>query len=206
MKNYNSKAIKEFNHPTPKKPVPGPSMFKKPEYVKKVMYEFVDQSEKLTPKEIIQIQRIAGKILYSGRAIDNTIMHTLNEINIEATKATERTREAVKHFIDYCTTHPEAQIIYRASDMQLYIESDAAYLVAPKGRSRTGGYFYLGSRDGKLFNLPIFILAKVIKSVMSSAAESEVGSLYMNAREAIPLIYTCEELGHIQLPIPINNK
>jgi hypothetical protein len=38
---------------------------------------------------------------------------------------------------------------------------------------------------------------------MSSAAEAEVGSLYMNVREAIPLIYTYEELGHIQLPIPI---
>ena len=130
-------------------------------------------------------------------------MHALNEINIEATKATKRTREAVNHFVDYCTTHPEAQIIYRASDMQLHIESDAAYLVAPKGRSRAGGYFYLGNKDGKLFNGAIFILAKIIKSVMSSAAEAEVGSLYMNAREAIPLIYTCEELGHIQLPIPI---
>ena len=60
MKNYNNKAIKEFNHPTPKKTVHGPSIFKKPEYGKKVQYAFVDQSEKLTPKEIIQIQRIAG--------------------------------------------------------------------------------------------------------------------------------------------------
>ena len=88
MKNYNSKAIKEFNHPTPTKPVHGPSIFKKPEYGKKVQYAFVDQSEKLTPKETIQIQRIAGNFLYSSRAIDNTIMHALNEINIEATKAT----------------------------------------------------------------------------------------------------------------------
>ena len=87
--------------------------------------------------------------------------------------------------------------------MQLHIESDAAYLVAPKGRNRAGGYFYLGNKDGKLFDGTIFILAKIIKSVMLSAAEAEVGSLYMNAREAIPLIYTCEELGHIQLPIPI---
>ena len=87
-------------------------------------------------------------------------MHALNEINIEATNATERTREAVNHFLDYCTTHPEAQIIYRASDMQIHIESDPAYLVAPKGRSRAGGYLYLGSRDGKLFNGAIFILAQ----------------------------------------------
>ena len=130
-------------------------------------------------------------------------MHALNEINIEVIKTTERTREVVNHFLDYCITHPKAQIIYRASDMQIHIESDAAYLVAPKGRNRAGGYFYLGNKDGKLFNGAIFILAKIIKAVMSSAAEAEVGSLYMNAREAIPLIYTCEKLGHIQLPIPI---
>ena len=38
---------------------------------------------------------------------------------------------------------------------------------------------------------------------MSSAAESEVGGLYLNAREAISLIYTLEELGHIQDPVPM---
>ena len=115
-------------------------------------------------------------------------MHVLNEINIESTKATEKNREAVNTFLDYCASNPDAQIIYRASDMQLHIDSDAAYLVAPKARSRAGGYHYLGNKDGTLFNGPIFILAKVIKAVMSSAAESEVGALYLNAREAICLI------------------
>ena len=48
-----------------------------------------------------------------------------------------------------------------------------------------------------------FILAKVIKAVMSSAAESEVVGLYLNTRESICLIYTLEELRHIQDPVPI---
>ena len=87
--------------------------------------------------------------------------------------------------------------------MQLHIGSDAAYLVALKVRSRAGGYHYLGNKDGTLFNGPIFILAKVIKAVMSSAVESEVGGLYLNAREAICLTYTIEELRHIQDPVPI---
>ena len=203
MKGYNIKKIKEFNHPTPNKPTHGPTIFVQPEYGKKVQYVYVDESAKLTEKEIKKIQKIAGLFLYSGRVIDTTIIHALNEINIESTKATEKTREAVNHFLDYCATNPDAQIIYRASDMQLHINSDAAYLVAPKARSRAGGYHYLGNKDGKLFNGPIFILAKVIKAVMSSAAESEVGGLYLNAREAIILIYTLEELGHIQDPVPI---
>ena len=66
-------------------------------------------------------------------------MHTLNEININANKATEKTKAAVEHFLDYIATNPEAKIIYRASDMQLKVDSDAAYLLEPKARSQARG-------------------------------------------------------------------
>ena len=79
--------------------------------------------------------------------------------------------------MDYLATHPEAQIIYRVSDMQLQIDSDAAYLEHKNARSRAGGFHFLGNYNGKLFNGPIYILAKIIKAVMSSAAEEECGSL-----------------------------
>ena len=70
-------------------------------------------------------------------------------------------------------------------------------------RSRAAGYFYLGNKDDKLFNGSIFIIAKIIKAVMSSAAEAECGGLFLNAQEAIPLCMTLEELGHPQPPTPI---
>eukprot|EP00978_Attheya_sp_CCMP212_P040522 scaffold221893_cov35-Attheya_sp.AAC.1 len=57
--------------------------------------------------------------------------------------------------------------------MILQIDSDAAYLVAPKARSRAAGFFYLGNTDGSLFNEPIFILTKIIQAVMASAAEAK---------------------------------
>ena len=38
---------------------------------------------------------------------------------------------------------------------------------------------------------------------MSSAAEAEVGALYINAREAVPARRTLEEMGHKQPPTPI---
>ena len=38
---------------------------------------------------------------------------------------------------------------------------------------------------------------------MASAAEAEVGALYMNAQALIPLRITCEELGHKQPPTPM---
>ncbi len=46
-------------------------------------------------------------------------------------------------------------------------------------------------------------IAQIIKSVMSSAAEAELGALYINAREAIPLRHLLEELGHTQPPTKI---
>ncbi len=38
---------------------------------------------------------------------------------------------------------------------------------------------------------------------MASAAESECGSLYINAQHAVPFITTLEELGHKQRAVPI---
>ena len=128
------------------------------------------------------------------------MMHAINELCIAATEGTVATAKALTHFLNYCATNPEAEIIYRASDMILTIDSDAAYLVAKKARSRAAGYFYLGNKDGKLFNGPMFVLSKIIKAVMSSAAESECGALCVNAHEAVPMRQTLIELGHPQPP------
>ena len=85
--------------------------------------------------------------------------------------------------------------------MQLDIDCDAAYLVASESRSRSEGYKYLGNYDVKLFTAPIYVLAKVIKAIMSSASETESESLFLNAGEDVQYIKTLEELGHIQHPV-----
>ena len=38
---------------------------------------------------------------------------------------------------------------------------------------------------------------------MLSAAESEIGALFMNAQEILPLQMTCKELGHPQPATPM---
>jgi hypothetical protein len=40
----------------------------------------------------------------------------------------------------------------------------------------------------------------ILKHMMSSAAEEEVGSVFLNAKEAIILRTTWEEMGHPQPP------
>jgi hypothetical protein len=203
MKGYVIKALKEFQHKKPTKPFDAPAKFHQPEFGQKIQYERQDISEKLSPKQIKTIQEVCGKFLYTSRAIDGTMHHTLNELCIAATKGTQETQDALEYFLNYCATHPEAEIIYRASDMILTVDSDAAYQVAPKSRSRASGYHYLGDMDGLLFNGAVFILAKVIKAVMQSAAEAECGALYMNAKEVMPMRTTLEELKHPQPPTPM---
>ena len=82
--------------------------------------------------------------------------------------------------------------------MILFIDSDAAYLVEYEARSRAGGFFYLGNKDGQLINGSILILAKIIKFVMSSAAEAEIAGLFMNAKAAIPIRQALIKMGHPQ--------
>ena len=131
------------------------------------------------------------------------MLHALNDIASSKNNGTQTTWAAVKYFLNYAASNPDAEIIFRASDMLYKIDSDAAYLVCPKARSRAGGYHYLGSADGNLFNGPIHVLAKIIKNVMSSAAEAEVAGLFMNAQHAVPLRLTLEDMGHPQPPTPL---
>ena len=110
--------------------------------------------------------------------------------------------------LDYMATCPEAKIQFRASDMILNVHYDASYLSAAKGRSRAGGCFFLGSlpTNGKPIKLngSIMITCKILKLVASSAAESELGALFVNTKEAKILRLTLQELGHLQPQTPIH--
>ena len=68
-----------------------------------------------------------------------------------------------------------------------------------------GGHFFLSNNQlrNAPYNGPVHSLAKIIKHVMASAAEAELGGLYMNCQEAIPARNTLIELGHKQPPTPV---
>ena len=57
-------------------------------------------------------------------------------------------------------------------------------------------------------NEAVMNIAKIIKSVMSSAAEAELGAMIINAREAVPARITLKELVHKQprTPMQIDNS
>jgi hypothetical protein len=90
--------------------------------------------------------------------------------------------------------------------MILHIHSDASYFSESEAKSRSEGFFYMGNatkHDKKLTNGAILIVSKVLKHVISSAAEAEIGSVVINAKEGAFLRTTLEELGHKQPPSPM---
>jgi hypothetical protein len=55
----------------------------------------------------------------------------------------------------------------------------------------------------KLTNGAILIIRTILKYVMSSAAEAEIGSVFLNSKEATILQTTLEEMVHPQPPTPL---
>jgi hypothetical protein len=55
----------------------------------------------------------------------------------------------------------------------------------------------------KLTNGEILIIITVLKHVMSSAAEAEIGAVFINSKEGTVLRTTLEELGYSQPPTPL---
>jgi hypothetical protein len=128
-----------------------------------------------------------------------------NDITTEQTKATEKTQAVTNQLLDYLATHPDATITYHASDMILHIHSDASYLSVSNARSRLGGLFSLGKKSPAqdTLNGSILNVASVIKNVVASAAESEVGACFHNAQSGTQLRVTLIKLGHTQPPTPL---
>ena len=52
-------------------------------------------------------------------------------------------------------------------------------------------------------NGAIHVIAKMTKNVVSSAAEAEIAGIFTNAKEAVPIKLTLEEMGHPQPPTEI---
>jgi hypothetical protein len=163
-----------------------------------------DSFPHLSPTGTTHIQSIVGSHLYYGRAIDHTTLPTLNEISSEQAMPTEKTKEKAQQLMDYMHTHPNAYIRYYASGMILLIDSNAAYLVAQKSRSRVAGYFYLADYPDvskhPTLNGAILVECKTLRHVVSSAAEAETGGLFQNAQVAIPIRHILEALGHPRPP------
>ena len=205
MPGYVPQALTEFGHVAPTRRQDSPFPHTPPRYGAKIQYATApDESPKLDNDGQKFIQRVNGKFLYVGRAVDSTLLTPLSAIATQQAAPTEETEKRAKQLLDYVASQEEAILTYKASDMILAVHSDAGYLNEPNARSRAGGHFFLSNNDpSPPNNGAILNVAQIIKSVMSSAAEAELGALYINAREAVYIRLILERMGHPQPPTPI---
>jgi hypothetical protein len=205
MPGYLDKAFTRFNHEKPQTIQNSPHPHVTPQYGAKTQYaQEESESPPLSKEDTTFIQAVTGTLLYYARAVDPTILTALSAIATEQAKPTQETMKKVKQLLDYCATQEPAMITYNASKMILAAHSDAGYANEKKSRSRAGGHFFL-TNDEKFppSNGAVLTIATIIKAVMSSAAEAELGALYINAKEAVYLRQILEEMGHKQPKTPI---
>jgi hypothetical protein len=202
MPGYVSNVLSKFQHDSPKHPQHTPSRYVTPVYGAKTQYAAKYETPPLTAQQCLTIQKVTGSVLYYARAVDPTVLMPLNDIATEQTKATQKTQAATNQMLDYLAAHPDASIRYHASDMILHIHSDASYLSVSNTRSRLRGLFSLGNKppEQETLNGSILNVAVIIKNVVDSAAESEVGACFHSSQGGAPLRVTLTELGHTQPP------
>ena len=74
------------------------------------------------------------------------MLTVLGSIAAQQSKGTEKTYTNNLWLLNYAATHPNAKICYTASNMILYIHSDASYLSEHRACSRAGGHYFLGDK------------------------------------------------------------
>ena len=157
---------------------------------------------------ITHVQKVVGSILYYARLVDRIPLVPLSTLASEQSHATENTIKNMNHMLDYLATNPNVKFRFYPSDMILNAHSDVSYLSAKDAKSRAAGHFFLGwEPDNKRpirLNGPILTLCTILKFVAASAAESELGAIFLNAKEAKIIRLALEELSHPQPPTPMH--
>jgi hypothetical protein len=134
------------------------------------------------------VQEVTRLFLFLRRAVDSTMLTPLSALASEQAAPTEQTMQKCLQFLDYAALQEDAIIMYWASDMKLAIHSNASYLSEPKACSRAGGHMFMaGMEEIPINNGAVLNILQITKAVMSSAAEAELGALFINAKMAVSM-------------------
>ena len=157
----------------------------------------------LSKQHTTRIQATVGTFLYYARSLDHTILVASNSLGTTQSKPTKATNISADRLLDYLATHPEPALKYTKSGMVLYVDSDAAYLVEPGAKSGAGGYYYLVDYHNPKINGHVYYFCTLIKTIMSSAAESELDALFLYSTTLISIRHVLKDTGNPQPPAPI---
>ncbi len=200
MPRYIKKKLQEYNHVLPGRMqscpyTPAPKTFGAQAQTPLE----VDSSPQLDEKGIKHVQKIVGSILYYARADSMTVLMTLSAIAVEQTKATTKILGKCIQLLDYLASNSEAKVRFYVSDMIMNIHLDASYLSETGARSRACGHFFMGWMPEAFY-----VNATILKFVVASAAEAELGALLHNCQDGIIFRKKLADMGHPQPKTPVH--
>ena len=158
---------------------------------------FLTKRAKNTSKRSLVLSCITFFVSTAPFYLDSVLLHCNNPIQQKTPKICSINSLTMPPRIPMPSSH-------KASNMVFAGHSNASYLSETNARSHAGGHFIMSNNDPiPANNGAIHTTSQIIKAVMSSVAEAEIGALYINCREAIPSQHTLKFLGHKQPPTPM---
>lgn len=112
---------------------------------------------------------------------------------------------ALCQLLDSCTTHPDVNIQYTASNIIMYICSDAFYQSQSKSCSHMGGHFLFSDcitnqtkppTKQPTPNAAVCTVSCILQNGMSSATENKFASSFYNAPKGVTLCTVLIEMNH----------
>ncbi len=202
---YVENAMKSFQHPPPIVPQDQLHPHVKKMYGAKVQHANLPNVspplDKAGKKFILEIM---GVFLFLVRAVDSMMLTLLSALASKQAAPTEKMMQKCLQFLDYAASQEDTIVTYQVSNMRLAIHSDALHVSEPKACSRAVGHMFMaGMEDIPIINGVVLNISHIIRAVMSSAVEAKLGALFINAKMAVLMQCTLEELGHLQTCNPI---
>jgi hypothetical protein len=110
--------------------------------------------------------------------------------------------------LDYLASNSEVKVRFHASDMIMNIHLDASYFSKTKARSQACKHFFMGwmPTNGEPIQLngAFYVNTTILRFVVASAAEAELGTLFHNCQDGIIFWQTSTNLGHPQPKMPVH--
>jgi hypothetical protein len=201
-------ALTELNFTPTYKPA-SPMIYTPPTYTKADMNEVVDTSKPASIDQIRLLRKAVGKFRYYAPAVDILLIMPVSRLANQQSSTTLNTMDQLDRFLNFAYHHPSAELVYRPSNMIMWIHSDASHHGEPESKSRVAGYFccgepiFTGPEAPYNVNAAFDIISTKLNRVTGSTSESETGGMYVNATAACPHRTTLLELGHPQPATPI---
>ena len=216
MPGYVERALQRLQRQEPTAPENSPRKWSAPKRGAKARRaESDDATPTLDASAKKRVQEIIGAFLLYARAVDNAMLKALGALPPRQASPAEAAAGSVAQLLNCASTHPSAELHCVASDVILWIDSDASYLSESKARPARGGCHFLSAtqptRPSHLCHSALSLLqarrrarcAPFCEKLCLLPLKPKSAGCSAAAKTLAPLAPALEELGRAQPPAPL---